>query len=168
MPVREKRPQEAECRQLLPFSRPSPAQTAAKGAASSPIARDWLVRQTRRWRETDSNPRSPARKVGLRALSSDTTGGCLLSVPAARSHSRDLKQCRLGEVAADEPHRWPQTAGRKTAHQPAIGIIGEQHRPEPGPGAFGIGPADHEGKPNPGNSTASTTPVRCQADSTMD
>jgi len=24
MPVREKRPQEAECRQLLPFSRPQP------------------------------------------------------------------------------------------------------------------------------------------------
>jgi hypothetical protein len=26
-------------------------------------------------------------------------------------------------------------------------VIGEQQRPEPGPGPFGIGPADHEAKP---------------------
>ena len=28
-------------------------------------------------------------------------------------------------------------------------MIGKQQRPEPWPGAFGIGPADHEGKPKP-------------------
>ena len=49
--------------------------------------RDREFADSLRWRERDSNPRSPARRGGLRALSSHRTGGCLLSVPAARSHS---------------------------------------------------------------------------------
>jgi hypothetical protein len=35
-------------------------------------------------------------------------------------------------------------AGAAGIDQPAIGIVvAEQQSPEPGPGAFGIGPADH-------------------------
>jgi hypothetical protein len=47
-------------------------------------------------------------------------------------------------------------------------VIGEKQSAEIRAASFRIGPADHEGKPNPSNSAASTTPVRCQADSTMD
>ena len=60
-------------------------------------------------------------------------------------------------------------AGAARVDQPAIRVvIGEQQRPEPGPGPFGIGPADHEDKSNLSNSAAFTNPARCRADSIMD
>jgi hypothetical protein len=47
-------------------------------------------------------------------------------------------------------------------------VVGEQQRAEPQPRSFGIGPADHEGKPKPRQFCAFTSPARCQADSIMD
>jgi hypothetical protein len=52
--------------------------------------------------------------------------------------------------------------------RPFTTVIGEQQRPEPAPGAFGIGPADRDGKPNPNNSAAFMSPASYQADSIMD
>ena len=60
-------------------------------------------------------------------------------------------------------------AGAPGVDEPAIRIVlGEQQSAEPGPGAFGIGPADHEAKASPNKSAAFTSPARCQADSKMD
>jgi hypothetical protein len=46
-------------------------------------------------------------------------------------------------------------------------IAGEQSA-EIRAASFRIGPADHDGKPNPNNSAAFTSPASCQADSIMD
>jgi hypothetical protein len=60
-------------------------------------------------------------------------------------------------------------AGAAGVDEPSVRIvIGEQQGPERGTRPFGIGPADHEGNPNPNNSAAFTSPSSYQADSMMD
>jgi hypothetical protein len=105
---------------------------------------------------------------------------------AAENQGRAKGMCcaAAGDLAASEPEQWQVAVtgatrlklGGVDAGSDAAGIdqlsirivIGEQQRAEIRAAALQIGSADREDKPDPNNSTAFTSPARCQADSIMD